>query len=469
LEFIPPSLNPLVLRIVQLLLPAWLRFQCSIDPIRADNVEVLVDLYRQFQLGETRFLIAFRHPDPDDPFCMAYLLGHIVPQVARRQGILLNAPVHSYFIYDRGIPLWAGAFVGWLFPRLGGTSIHRGKVDRLGLRAARHLFANGRFPIAAAPEGATNGHSEIVSPLEPGVIQLGFWCMEDLVKAGRSEQVVIVPVGIQYHFVEVSWKRLEAVLEELEKDVGLPLDQAIDASVSWPNKQEVLLASSQVDALYQRLLRLGEHLLGIMEKFYTHFYHQSLAKRAGVSAGLSQPEKTFAGSVEELAIRLQTLLDVALQVPEHYFGLPSKGSLIDRCRRLEQAGWDQIYREDIATLSPLERALADWTAEEASLQLWHMRLVERFTAVTGRYILEKPTADRFAEIILILGKVMAWLKGTDSFHSPDLGKRWVQMTIGEPISISKHWEMYQADRRSAKQAVTDLTRDLQIALEKMIS
>jgi len=75
-------------------------------------------------------------------------------------------------LYERGMPLWAGACLvgcclGWGFH-------HRGKHLTDGLRTARDLLANGKLPMTVAPEGGTNGHSEIVSPLEPGVAQLGF-------------------------------------------------------------------------------------------------------------------------------------------------------------------------------------------------------------------------------------------------------------------------------------------------------
>jgi len=56
--------------------------------------------------------------------------------------------------------------LGWLLSRFG-DSIHRGKHLTDGLRTARDLFANGKLPMTVAPEGGTNGHSEIVSPLEP--------------------------------------------------------------------------------------------------------------------------------------------------------------------------------------------------------------------------------------------------------------------------------------------------------------
>lgn len=105
LEFIAPAFNPLVLKATQLVLPVWLRSQKAIIDIQADNVEVLAEFYRQFQAGNIRFLMAFRHPSTNDPLCMAYLLSRILPRVAKQQNISLQYPVHSHFIYDRGIPL----------------------------------------------------------------------------------------------------------------------------------------------------------------------------------------------------------------------------------------------------------------------------------------------------------------------------------------------------------------------------
>ncbi len=461
LEFIPPAFNPLVLRVIQLLLPGWMRSRTGISHIQADNVEVLVDLYRQFQAGKIRFLMAFRHPSTDDPLCMAYLVHHLVPQIARQQQISLQSPIHAHFLYDRGIPLWAGSSVAWLYSRLGGIPIHRGKVDRIGLRSARDLFVNGSLPMAAAPEGATNGHNEIVSPLEPGIAQLGFWCVEDLLKAGRAEQVLIVPIGIQYHYVQPPWKALEKLLNKLEVDSGLQ---------EQGRKEESLPSEA---SLYQRLYRLGEHLLSLMEEFYTRFYRQTLPTASTIAteesdfpSGSKQPS-----SNKDFATRLQALLDAALKVAEQYFNLQPKGSLIDRCRRLEQAGWDYIYREDIKNpeaLSPLERGLADRIAEEANLRMWHMRLVESFVAVTGAYVQEKPTVERFAETTLLMWDAIARIKGGNPFRRPRLGKQSVQMTVGEPISVSERWEAYQASRRSAKQSVAELTHDLQTALEGMI-
>ncbi|MBE9094166.1 1-acyl-sn-glycerol-3-phosphate acyltransferase [Tychonema sp. LEGE 07203] len=468
LEFIPPAYNPLVMQGCQYILPCWLRFRTNISHIQAENVETLAELFHQFQNQKVRFLLAFRHPNSDDPYCLGQLVWKLVPQAARQKGISLQFPVHSHFIYDRGIPLWAGSGVGWLYSRLGGTPIVRGKIDRAGLRSARDLFANSQFPIAAAPEGATNGHNEIVSPLEPGIAQMGFWCVEDLHKAGRTEKVLIVPIGIQYRYVNPPWEPLEKLLTQLEIDCGLPaLDRTNTANLEAENSDP---EDHNYKFQYLRLIRLGSHLLTVMSEFYSRFYHKNIQPTTSILTSLSLPDTTANDSGNEVMVaRLTALLDVALQVAEEYFNLQPKGSLIDRCRRLEQAGWDYIYREDIkdiAALCPLERGLADRVAEEASLRMWHMRLVESFVSVTGRYVQEKLTAERLAETTLLLWDVLTRIKGGNPFGRPSLGKQQVQMTVGEPISVGSRWQAYQKGRRLA---VAELTQDLQSALEAMIN
>ncbi|MBW4633015.1 MAG: 1-acyl-sn-glycerol-3-phosphate acyltransferase [Iphinoe sp. HA4291-MV1] len=448
LEFIPPALNPFFLRVCQLFLPSLIHWKTAISHIEADNTEVLLDLYRRFQDGKIRFLIAFRHPKAEDPLCLVYLLSHILPKLARHKSIVLQPPIHAHFIYDRGIPLWAGSYIGWVASRLGGTPIARGKADWTGLRSARDLFANGQFPMAAAPEGATNGLSEIVNPLEPGIAQFGFWCAEDLHKDNRHEQVFIVPVGIKYSYVAPSWDAIANLLSELEAASGLTINRESHSE------------NSTFDSLYPRLFRLGEHLLSLMEKFYTRFYHQKL------------PVQEEAKDVNELlASRLNALLNVVLQVAEQYFDLQPKGNFNDRCRRVEQAGWNYIFREefkDVKSLSPLERALGDRIAEEANLRMWHMRLVENFVAVTGKYVREKPTAERFAETTLLIWNTVARIRGGNPSQYPTLGKQQVKITIGEPISVSERYPAYKASRQSARQAVADLTKDLQLAMKDLI-
>jgi len=449
LEFIPPAFNPLFLKFFQVLLPSWIRWQTAISYIEADNVSVLLDLYQQFQQGKIRLLLAFRHPKTDDPLCLVYLLSQLVPKLAKEKNLHIKQPIHAHFIYDRGIPLWAGSYVGWMFSQLGATPIQRGKADWTGLRSARELLLNGQFPLAAAPEGATNGLSEIVSPLEPGIAQLGFWCTEDLAKAGRSEQVFILPIGLKYNYINPPWSAIADLLDGLAVKSGL--------SLSSENKEPTFAT------LYPRLLSLAEHLLSVMERFYNRFYHQKLPDEKIANAEILDRN-------EALAHRLQGVMNIALFIAEQYFDLPSKGNWSDRCRRLEQAGWNYIFREDFKdskSLSEIERALGDRVAEEASARMWHMRLVESFVAVSGTYIREKPTAERFAETTLLLGDMLNRIKGDSPFQNrPQLGKQRVKITVGTPISVTERYDAYKASRGGARQAVSTLTSDLQQALEE---
>jgi 1-acyl-sn-glycerol-3-phosphate acyltransferase len=458
LKFIPPRFNPIVYYAAQGILPILLRFRtrpwlpAGIAQVETVNVERLALLYQQFQAGKIRFLMAFRHCEVDDPLSMMYLFSHAVPDVAGREGIPLQYPIHSHFLYDRGMTLWAGDWLGWLFSQLGGFPVYRGKqIDRISMKTARDLITNGKMPITIAPEGATNGHSEIVSPLEPGVAQLGFWCVEDLQKANRSEEVLIVPIGIQYHYIHPSWGKLDWLLGKLEADCGL----------SVLHMGESTLVSEKF--FYERLFRLGEFVLSQMEAFYARFSHQNIAS--------TPPTDPSANRNQVLKDRLQKVLDKSLQAAEQFFGIQTHGTVIERCRRLEAVGWDDIYRKDLPNLpklSSLQRGLADWIAEEASLHMLHMRLAESFVAVTGSYVLEKPTFERFAETSLILFDLIARIKGKKNPTRPQLGLRKSRVTVGEPISVTQRWSNYQMSRQSAKQAVNDLTRELKIALEKMI-
>ena len=459
LQFIPQRFNPLVLGLAHCLLPLLMRLRvrrwlpAGIAQVEVVNGERCVGTYRQFQAGQIRVLIAMRHPEVDDPLSMLYLFSRSIPRLARQQGVKLQKPIHSHFVYDRGMTIWAGKWLGWLFSRGGGIPIHRGKaIDRTGIRAARELLLHGHFPLSIAPEGATNGHSEVVSPLEPGLAQLAFWCAEDLAKAGRSENVVILPIAIQYTYLRPPWQRLDRLLSRLEKDCGL-------------GGQPLAVNPVPELLLYPRLLRLADHLLTQMEQFYQRVYGQTIPPPQ-----LSIPgSETASGQV--LAARLEILLDIALGVAEDYFGLGAEGSVVDRCRRLEEASWQRIYPAPLADLpqvSPLARGLADWTAEEATLRVRHMRLVESFVAVTGTYIQTQPTAERFAETLLILFDLVARIKGEKIPRRPRLGWRRCCISVGEPIALGDRVAVYRRDRSSAKQAVQDLTQELQGVFEELI-
>ncbi len=449
------------------LLPLYLRSQCQISRIRAENTEVLVDCYQQLQADQLRFLIAYRHLSTNDPPSLIQYLHQTVPQVAKGMGIKLRWPVFAYFVYDRGIPMWAGAIASWLLPAIGGIPVIRGRPDFAALRTWRHLYAKGDLPIAVAPEGFTNGHSELVSPLELGCIQTSLWCVEDLVKSGQPRPVCIVPVGVRYAYLENPWPNLLKVLRAMERECGFPPpagtvlqleNQLSQANANWDPTR--LLTPEEQALLYPRLLRIANFLLCQMEDFYLEFHHR-----------LHFPEAILPGmtQAEQLANRLQALMDAVLKMLEGYFNMQPKGTLIERSHAIEDTVWDWIYRRDvnIQTLSDVERGLANRVAAEAHAQLWHMKWVENFVTVTGDYLQQKPTTRRFSETLLMLHTLIHELAGKDAAR-PAIAPQETILTIGNPIPVNEWWEAYQADHHRHKAVVRELNQTLKQVLESML-
>ena len=469
LEFIPPRLDRRVLFGARLLLPLWLR-SGGIRGIQVEGIERLQLAMERFQAGQSRLLLAFRHPSLDDPAVMAQLLWGELARSCRPRP-------HAQFLFDRGIPLWAGAWMGWLLSRLGGCSIQRSKLDLPALRTARALLLAGPHPFAVAPEGATNGHNEAISPLEPGVAQLALWTADDLDRAGRPEATELLPIGLQYRFTQPVWPAIEALLSQLEADGGLPAssDHSLDP-----------------ERLYGRLFRLAELILSRMEGFYRDAYHLPLEKNATrlpKTATESVPEP-LPDANDQLGVRLNLLMEEVLTLVEHSLGVKAHGGVGERCLRLEQAGWDRLYPapgnhsevsnksavgnhseagknsevRSPAGSSALDRGLADRWAEETERQLWHMRLVESFVAVSGRYVKDHPSQERFADTLLILWDTMARIKGSTPARRPRLGPRRAEVHIGEPLAIAPRLAAYRADRRAGVAALTAELRNSLVGL-----
>ncbi|KKJ01505.1 lysophospholipid acyltransferase family protein [Prochlorothrix hollandica] len=461
LATLPPRFHGGLLRLAQAALPLLLRLRlrpwlpAGISAITVHNALTLAHLYHQFQRGEGRFMVAFRHGEVDDPLCVAHLFSRTLPRVARSAGIPLTPPFHVHGLYDRGMTLWGGRWLGWFLSHLGAIAIHRGKRrDLEGIRTARLYGRSGQFPLAIAPEGATNGHSGRVSPLEPGAAQLGFWCAEDLAKGGTPQPVWILPLGIQYRYPHPPWRRIDRLLARLEQDCGLvptlPIAPGFPDGENWP------------DRLWPRLLALGDHLLGQVETFYGRCYPQIFTPLV--------PDRHLPLATQ-LEKRLHHWQDGALRVAEQHFDLKSEGTIIDRCRRLEEAGWQQIYRSDLPPLdqlNPVDRGLGDWLAQESALHLHHMRLVESFVAVTADYIPQDPSPERFAEMALLLLDGVERLKGRKMPARPRLGWREAVLTLGDPINVSDRLPDYLSHRTAAKAAIAQLTTDLQQSLEALL-
>lgn len=420
-------------RIVQSLLRRLLPLLFRSQGLALDNDEAAQSLAKAFsaqQNGDCNLLIAFRHPSTRDPLVLADLFWNQARRYARRLNQPLPRRVELRFLYDRGIPIWAGPQIGWLLQRCGGIAIHRGRLDRPALAQARQTLAQGRYPLVVAPEGATNNLSGEMAPLEPGVAQLAFWAAEDMERAGESKQLIVLPVCLHYSWRRQDWTALDQRLLALEAHLGLTDDD--------PARRR-----DPMEQRRQRLTDIGAALMNALEQLER-----------------LRPEQDLPLSDRIRAYRLH-----GLRKAESHFCLNGSGSLQERCRRIEQAAWDRIYREGVDQLPPLERSLADWEAREADLQLTRMRLVEHFTGVSGHYVADQPDFDRFGEMLLLVEEAIAWIEDRPWKAKPGLGPQRVELSVADPISIRERLGDYRNNRR---QTVDNLTEDLATVLTRMM-
>lgn len=109
--------------------------------------------------------------------------------------------------------------------------------------------------------------------------------------------------------------------------------------------------------------------------------------------------------------------------------------------------------------------MAERLAQETAQRLWHMRLVESFVAVSGRYVRERPSQERFADTLLILWDTLCRIKGGNPERRPRLGPRRACVRVGVPLAMEPWLVAYHGNRR---RAVADLTTELQRQLEGLI-
>ena len=428
LRRLPTRPSRLVQAVVSRLLPLLFRSQ-GLDINSGKAAEGLAKALAAQQTGACNLLIAFRHPSTRDPVVLADLFWNRVPRAARRLNLGVKRPIQLRFLYDRGIPIWAGPLIGWLLQRSGGIAIHRGRLDRPALSQARAALAQGRYPLVVAPEGATNNLSGEMAPLEPGVAQLAFWAAEDLDKAGDDRHLEVVPVGIHYSWRRHNWRALDARLDALEQHLGIP------AMEEWADDPDTTRR--------ERLIQVGMNLLKALEQ---------------LERLKPDPEQNFSARIG--AYRLHGLAKA-----EAHFALRAVGNLQERCRRIEQAAWDRIYREGVDQLPPLERSLADWEAREADLQLTRMRLVEHFTSVSGHYISDRPDFDRFAEMLLLVEEAIGWIEDKPWKGQPSLGPQRVELSLGRPLPVRPRLSQYRCNRRESMQI---FMQDLEQALNAVM-
>lgn len=310
-----PDESPLsegLISVLRCLSPAFMRFALKIKAVKILGTDQIVDSFLAFQKNENRLMIVFRHPYGDEPQIIGHTILKVLPKKARKLGKSLKKKTHAHFIHGYEVPLWSPPPIGWLLPRIGALPVHHSKLDSKGLARLRKTMINGPYPLALAPEGQVSYSSQSLPRMERGFAHIGLWCADDLTKAGRSEQVEILPLSVHYSYGKRGIQVLERALKLLEQECNIT-----------PSSTEPVL----------RLQEAARVIVKISEEFYADLKREKRATK-------TNPEDMHK-NIQERWIRV---LEHALETAEKYLNLPDDGEIITRVYRIRQYCWDRIYR-----------------------------------------------------------------------------------------------------------------------------
>ena len=430
LKFIEPRFIPWVYTLMRLVSPLYLRRVEGISTVETEGIKHLIDAYRRFYLKKARLLVAFRHASVHDPPVMVYLFCRSLPAAARRRREQIGGRGHAHFLYGRGVLNWAGGGAAFLIPRIAGIPVMNRRNDAQSMRTIRRYLSDGSFPICLAPEGQVSYHNHRLGPTEGGTARLAVWCLEDLQREKRDEQVLILPVACHYLYRDEPEALFTRIVERIVDRAGLP--------------------AAAATSRYQILIELTEALLSKMEDFYTRFFRlQPLGKRT------------------QLRARIERLCAAALRVSESFMQIHAEKELLSRVFTVRQRGWDHLFRSDFPEeggLAPLDRVLMDRISDEVYLHLRHNELADMLEYVQPDYIGPHASLNRLIEYALNLDDVVNRLMGGDigSRYSP--ARKTVEIRIDEPIDAGNVLPLIPGKR---KQRIEGLMRVIVSRLEHL--
>lgn len=395
--FYPPLRDPKVLGVAAALAPWIMRAAWGIRGIEIGDD----DLERLRRLRDTRGLIVANHPSLAEP--------PIVFQALRR------AEVSAYFMASWENFAYYGRLATGLLQRLGVYSVMRGRRDRASLQTTLQLLERGDR-VVIFPEGETYGMNDGLLPFQQGVVQIGFWALDELAKARVDAPLLVAPIAVKYVFTRPMNDAIEASLRRLETKLGLT-----------PAREPP----------YDRLRRVATSVVAIWER------------ECGIAPA---PEETLGERIVRVREAMLARLAAELRVE-----LPKGAGFPERVRILFNAYHDVVYGE-----RPEEPDYLHAVREERSgsarplVRAWER--LHNFLAARDGYVRDLPSPERFVDI---LGRLESEVLGKPHVRGP----RRALVRAGDPIDLRDHAAAYRASRR---ETISRLTREIEERVAAMV-
>lgn len=400
----PGSAKPWFISLVALLAPAYMRAALRIRSVTVEGAGALGRLYDEARRGESRFLVAFRHPGDADPHLAFWFLNVRLPRELRRP----RKDFGARFVSGDEIALWGGPLVRWALRNAGTVPVRHGYLDRPAMDALVAAIAGSPTPVALAPEGQITYHVGSVPALDEGTARLALWAGDRLKAAGSAIPIRIVPLAVEYRYSAAACACLPAFLSRLERRSGL--------------------ADGGSEAPRARIERIWERIVGLAEDHYARVYGQEPAPKG---TGLRE-------RLEHLLVRSITRL-------EAFYGLtPGAGAgseLKARTMAARSAAMARVFydRGRWEAMSPLERGMARKAAAEAFFLDRHQQLVDLGEYLNPAYAgpAGAPTPpDRLIELAQNLWDLAQRLEGGDVSTRTRAFSKDVVLRVGEAIEAA---------------------------------
>ena len=399
LDFKPPKPNALFIRLAQWLVPLVLRGPLKIskfviDPESLEQLDAITN-----------------HPIVLVPNHADYADASIMFSLSKRLG--------DQFHYMCARETFRGSIRSFFMQRFGVYSVLRGSIDREAFRTTRSLLTEGKHPLVIFAEGEISRQNDTVLPFESGVVQLCFWALDDMAKAGIAKPLYAVPVGIKYTYDEEMWDEIEEALIRLEREI-LPQGSPI------------------AEDLYGRLRTIGAAIVSTLEREY----------------------KLKADENRSLNERIEGLREHILSQMEEFMGVTPQTDVHSRARirALKNLIDAEIYRET-EEISPYERQIHEQRLEKFQEFYPDLNRLINFIAIYDGYVGETQSPERFLEVITRIEREVFG-------DSKPRGPRIAFMRFGTPKNLLDRYEAYKQDKKGT---VQDVTLALETEVQALIS
>ncbi len=382
LDFYPATPQPSIIRLANAILPSALRW-CGVATVSLPPD----DLARLQSHSSGRCIIAPNHPSRVEPLIVGYLASRINRSF--------------YYVSAReNFELSWGPFM----QRIGAYSIARGTPDRTSISTTRALLAEQDRQVVLFPEGEVYHHNDIMLPLNSGVVQIGFWALQDLQKAGRDLSLPIIPIAVKYRFLDPPRQPMLNRVARLEQAVGI---------------------TSPSENLKERVIALGMSIVATLEAQYRVPHEGALPKR-----------------IERIKDRI---IDRGVAL----LGLEPRASDATHPEKMRQLF--NAVREFKCELekpkTQYEERLLEQRAVQINLALADLGRIHDCIAISGHYVSDHPTFERLSDVI---GRMEEEVFGKHVRYP----RREALIRIAEPLDLGTLVDDYKSNKRETTAKAT---------------